>query len=223
MNDIAYYIFHGAQDWILRHRRMVAIFVILLVISISAYSAWIFISRQGKVPVEVATFPHTATISVEGIGDINRGTHYLLPGSYKYTVSADGYKPVSDTLTVTDRNPSNIYRVLVKDQVGKKTFTREETVQIQEIEGKSGEASRQFTENFENNYPIVKLLPIKDPYYSIGYLSNGKGGDFYLTVYTESPRYRSNALKRIQGLGINIYDYKIVFQDYKNPLTEAKQ
>ncbi|MBH1980029.1 PEGA domain-containing protein [Candidatus Saccharibacteria bacterium] len=223
MNDIAYYFFRNIQDWILRHRRIVIVFTILVVILISAYSAWTFISRQGKVPVEIATFPHNAKISVEGAGDLARGVHYLPPGNYKYQVSADGYKSVEDTLTVTDKNPSNIYRVLVKDQVGKKTFTREETVQIQEIEGKSGEASREFTENFENNYPIVKLLPIKDPYYSIGYLSDGKGGGFYLTVYTESPRYRSNALKRIQGLGVNLYDYKIVFQDYKNPLTEAKQ
>jgi hypothetical protein len=223
MEDILYYATINTKEWIVRHRKIVLFLFLLIIIIIGSYMTWTYFSRLGKIAVEVDVFPDTAKVQVDGVGDLNRGTHYLNPGKYHTTVSGEGYKTIEMTVEVTNENPSNIYSVLPKDVVEIPTYTTEEKQKMQRVEGKSGAASLEFTQNFEQKYPIVKLLPIKDAYYQIGYLSDGKGGNFYLTVYTESPRYRSNALKRIDSLGVDLSDYKVVFQDFTNPLTGEKQ
>lgn len=69
----------------------------------------------------------------------------------------------------------------------------------------------------ESNFPIVKYLPYKDPYYLIGYRSTNSK-DLRLVIYTSSPRYRYAALQQLAVLGYNQTDYDIEFVDYTNPL-----
>ena len=70
--------------------------------------------------------------------------------------------------------------------------------------------------------PAITKLPCTDPYFNIGYISKD-GSDFTITVRTESPRYRENAIKKLISLGIDPSRYKITFINYQSPLKEAQQ
>lgn len=177
-------------------------------------------SRRGKYEVPVDVVPKNADISIEGMGKVERGFVYLTEGTYKIHFSKDGYEnEVKEVVVKKDLYP-RAYSVLKPISEEAKNEYNASLNDRLAIEGRASEQSRSFTETYENKYPAAKLLPYKDPYYQIGYLSTD-GTDFYITVYTESPRYRHSALKKIRSLGIDPTNYKIVFMDYKSPLKEA--
>lgn len=84
---------------------------------------------------------------------------------------------------------------------------------------KAGENIGYKYEDLKNNYPIIKDLPFRDPYYTISYRST-KADELKLVIYTPSPRYRYIALDQISALGYEKSDYEIQFVDFKNPLAE---
>lgn len=69
------------------------------------------------------------------------------------------------------------------------------------------------------NFPNVKNLPFKDPYYTISYRSlNSK--DLRIVILTSSPRYRYVALNQLRSLGFKPEDYIVEFADFVNPLEK---
>jgi energy-coupling factor transporter ATP-binding protein EcfA2 len=76
------------------------------------------------------------------------------------------------------------------------------------------EAGKKFTEK----YPVVAKLPIKDPYYSVGYYK--KDDRPIIVIRTESPQYRYKATLRLVSMGIKLSDYQIEYADYKSHLGE---
>ena len=206
--------------WLESHKKLLIRAAVVAVVIFIGFSIFTYIDRRGKTGVDVDVFPSNAKVDIKNHGVVGRGTTYLKPGTYQYTISSEGYEPRDGTLFVGTAAPANIYGSLI-DKDG--NYTEAEQRQIRKIEGKGGDASRRYTDTFRERYPITDYLPIKDAYYQIGYLVNEKGEDFHLTVYTESPLYRNLALKRIRSIGENPSNYKIVFKDYKNPITGENQ
>jgi hypothetical protein len=206
--------------WIESHKKLLVRLAIAALLLLIAWSIYSWIDRRGKVGVDVDVFPSNARVEIKNHGSVGRGVTYLAPGTYEYTISSDGYQLRSGTVYVGGKTPTHIYASLI-DEDG--DYTEGEQRRIRQIEAKGGKASYQYTQNFRERYPIINYLPVKDAYYQIGYLVNDKGEDFHLTVYTESPLYRNLAIKRIRSLGENPSNYKIVFKDYKNPITGGNQ
>lgn len=178
--------------------------------------------REGKIPVNISTVPKNATIEIDSVGKVSSdNTVYLKQGKYKAVISKEGYESRSETIDVKSDLYPAVYVQLNPQTNDAKNEREKDKGLMLELQKKQGLKSAQFTETFEKKYPIVKALPIRDPYYRIGYLSDD-GTNMYITVYTESPRYRYNAIKRIESLGYSISDYKIKFIDYESPLKEVQ-
>ena len=174
---------------------------------------------QGEYPVLVSVLPKNAQINISGL-DIkmaNNQVNYLDEGQYTASVTADNFQPEEISFTVKkDLRPKVITAL---SAIGDAEMNYKER-DLLELERKSGAASKEYTDLYEKKYPVKKLLPFIDPYYRIGY-SSTDGTDFFITVHTESPRYRERALQKIISMGINPSQYKIVFRDYNFPLQEA--
>lgn len=208
-----------------KKRRFIVICIVVL-LGITAYAIWNKVStdeyREGKVAVSISTVPKNATIEIDSIGKVSsESTVYLDQGKYKAVVSKEGYESRTETIDVRQDLYPAVYVQLNPESSAAKNEREKDKELMLELQKKQGLKSAQFTETFEKKYPIVKSLPIKDPYYRIGYLSDD-GTNMYITVYTESPRYRYNAVKRIESLGYRVSDYKIKFIDYESPLKEAQ-
>lgn len=203
-------------EWIRTHRKQTALLVLCGLVLVVTYNGYLYIDRRGKTAVYIDVFPSNAEIAIKGAKTVKEGTAYLPPGTYSYTISREGYVSRTATLYVESDKPASIYASLAKE---KGEYTSREQREIQRIEQKGGRESYANTQRFKAQYPITNYLPIKDAYYSIGYLVDEKGDNFHITVYTESPRYRAEALKRIRSIGEDPSDYRIEFKDFKNPLT----
>lgn len=207
---------YDAIDWIRTHAKLCLMMLVCLLVAFGVYSVITQISRQGKVAVKIDVFPSDATVDIDKYGESGNGTIYLEPGTYSYKISGEGYTSRKSTLHAREDQGGYIYTVLAKEEG---EYKSRDIKKIERIEAKAGAESRKYTEQFKRDHPITDYLPIKDAYYSIGYLVDDGGDNFRITVYTESPRYRNIALKRIRSIGEDPSKYRIDFMDYKNPLT----
>ena len=90
--------------------------------------------------------------------------------------------------------------------------------QYNKVESIAGQQIREAGKSFTEKYPVVTKLPIKDPYYSIGYYK--KDDRPIIVIRTESPQYRYKATLRLVSMGIKLSDYQIEYADYKSHLGE---
>ncbi len=178
------------------------------------------IQQPGQHPVVVSVLPKYAQIKISGSEDylVNNQVNYLDEGEYTVSITADNFAPEEMSFTVKQDLRPKVITALSAIGDAEITYSEEDML---ELERASGAASQEYTEIYERKYPAKKLLPYRDPYYRIGY-SSTDGTDFYITVHTESPRYRELALQKIISMGISPTKYKIVFRDYEFPLQEAQ-
>lgn len=197
--------------------RRIILCIILVTVAVSWYAIYISILRSGKARVEITTFPSNTSVQIGNLGTFKSGVVYIPHGEYRYKALADGYTPRTGILNTRVPGKGNIQIILANSDSARK-YTAREDEEIMKIQGKAGKESVAWTKNYQDTHPIIKNLPIKDPYYRIGYLSDANGENFRVTVYTESPRYRYYATQRIRSLGYSLSDYRIDFIDYKSPL-----
>ena len=199
----------------------VALVVIIIIATLSAAikTANTPVQLPGQHPVVVSVLPKSADITISGSDTklTNGHINYLEPGEYTVKVEAKDHASEEVSFTVKEGLRPKVITALPVVGDGQAGYTDRDLL---EIERASGQASREYADLYEKKYPAKKMLPYKDPYYQIGY-SSTDGVDFFITVHTESPRYREQALKKILSMGISPSRYKIVFKDYEFPLQEA--
>lgn len=177
------------------------------------------IQKPGQHPVIVSVLPKNAKIKISGSESylINNQINYLDSGEYTVNITADNYSPEEISIKVKKDLRPKVITALPAIGDAELNYNERDILKQEQI---SGAASREYTDLYEKKYPAKKLLPHTDPYFRIGY-SSTDGTDFFVTVHTESPRYREMALRKIISMGINPTQYKIVFRDYEFPIQEA--
>ena len=199
-------------------KRIILAIALFLIISIT----WVvvtFVGRIGKLPVVVAVVPSNATVTIDN-QRYGNGTQWLKPGTYKVTVSKDGFATSNESTVVTDKKSQNVVAVSLKAESdeAKKWATEHQKEYSSNEQYGAIEASTD-GKYFADTHPITTKLPFNDPYFTIGYTVD-EDNSVTLTVATPSPRYRFYAVEKIRQLGFDPTDFKIVFKDFHNPLEQ---
>lgn len=205
-----------------KYRRSILIGVIVLVvacISIAIYFNHLSAQqRRGKLPVPVEVVPRDAKVTVATGEELpSRGEAYLKPGEYKVTVAREGFESQTRTLRVSADAVPYIYIGLVGKSKESADWQKAHQTEYQRLELLTVEKNREYNTLFKSTNPIVNVLPIKDPYYSIDY-RNHDDKSVELIVWGTSPAKRRAALEFLRTKGYEPTDYRIQYDGYTNPL-----
>ena len=199
------------------------IFAIIAIVGALIYQIYTAIDRSGKIPVEVAAAPNDAKITFKDKKTkveytAKNGTNYLPPGDYSITAAKDGFRS-SQTEVNANSKPQHIIIIELMPQSDQaRQWQKKHMDQYNKVEGIAGQQIREAGKKFTEKYPVVAKLPIKDPYYSVGYYK--KDDRPIIVIRTESPQYRYKATLRLVSMGIKLSDYQIEYADYKSHLGE---
>lgn len=199
------------------------IFVIIAIIGTIIYQAYTTIDRSGKIPVEIAAAPNDAKITFKdkktgAEHKANNGTNYLPPGDYSITAAKDGFRSSQTEVKATTKPRYTVIIELMPQSEQAREWQKKHMDQYNKVEAIAGQQVREAGKSFTEKYPVVAKLPIKDPYYSIGYYK--KDDRPIIVIRTESPQYRYKATLRLVSMGIKLSDYQIEYADYKSHLGE---
>lgn len=172
--------------------------------------------RKGKIAVPIHVVPHDASIEIDG-QKYTPGTQYLAPGDYTARIIKDGFHTTTQQLRVNDYSHPVLYAGLAPASEEAKQWQRRNNHQYAKLERLSFEQSQKYGQEFQKRWPIVQSLPIKDPYFTIGY-KNINDRDIILTIKGTSPRYRELAIDELRKKGFEPTDYRIEFIGFNNPL-----
>ena len=194
-------------------RTILAIVSILFI----AVIIWVLvsqISRLGKVEVTISALPKNSEIFIDDQKTGDR-TIYLEPGEYIFSAKAEGYQ--EDKITVNVDEDSG--QVILLPQPTNETLSAlENNPQLQaEREALGGRQASLIGAQQIDRFPLLESLPRTDILgpYTIDYSLEDPS---ILLISDSSPKGRVNALKWIQSID-DISKYKIIYQDYGNPLV----
>lgn len=176
--------------------------------------------RAGKLPVSVAVVPSDATVTLSDGTELNtKGDSYIKPGHYTATVKKNGFNSYSQDLIVSKDTVPYIYVGLEARSKQAKAWQQSNTRQYEKLQLLAIEKNRTYNAKFKTANPIVRVLPIKDPYYSVDYRSPD-GASIELIIWGTSPRQRQAALDMIRTKGFDPTDYAISYENFTNPLED---
>lgn len=199
------------------------IFAIIAIVGALIYQIYTAIDRSGKIPVEVAAAPNDAKITFKDKKTkveyaARNGTNYLPPGDYSITAAKDGFRSSQTEVNATTKPQHTVIIELMPQSDQARQWQKKHMDQYNKVEGIAGQQIREAGKKFTEKYPVVAKLPIKDPYYSVGYYK--KDDRPIIVIRTESPQYRYKATLRLVSMGIKLSDYQIEYADYKSHLGE---
>lgn len=199
------------------------IFAIIVIVGALIYQIYTAIDRSDKVPVEVAAAPNDAKITFKDKKTgteltAKNGTNYLPPGDYSITATKDGFRSSQTEVNATSKPRYTVIIELMPQSDQARQWQKKHMDQYNKVESIAGQQIREAGKKFTEKYPVVTKLPIKDPYYSIGYYK--KDDRPIIVIRTESPQYRYKATLRLVSMGIKLSDYQIEYADYKSHLGE---
>lgn len=201
-----------------RHIIVTVITCVVLLVAITLYIQWRnSVYRAGKIAVPVEVVPRDATVKVNGTDMTSRGTVWIKPGEYTATAVRDGFKTQARPLRVSKDAVPYIYIALEGETDEAKQWQSSHGSDYQRLELLTAEKSRDYTVRFVSNNPIVNILPIKDPYYSIDY-RNYDDKSIELIIYGTSPRYRKAAVDFLRKKGYEPTDFRVTYEGFVNPL-----
>lgn len=194
----------------------------LLIVSLIGFIVFASVQQQlenqrGKIAVDVLTAPQDAQVSLENGETIQQGTAYIKPGKHTVTVSKEGFKSYTLELNAVPENYPTIYVGLIPDNAETRKWREKNQAIYNELELRTRERSKKFAVEFNKNNPIIKDLPVKDPYFTISY-KNVDDKNIALIISGTSPRYRQYAIEKIYQMGYDPTDYKIEIKKFENPL-----
>ncbi len=195
-------------------------FIVLLVaiISFVIYTQWRnSIERAGKIAVPVEVAPRDASVKLGDDSITSRGTAWITPGEYEVVVTREGFKSQTRTIRVSEDAEPYIYIALAGNTDKAKKWQESHQSEYKRLELLTIQKSREYNTRFKSNNPIVNILPIKDPYYSIDYRNNNDK-NIELIIYGTSPQYRQVAVDFLRKQGYDPIDYKVTYEGFKNPL-----
>lgn len=206
-------------DSLQRHKKRVLFGIVLFLIVTITWTIVMFVGRTGKLPVVVAVVPSDATVIIDN-QHYGTGTQWLKPGTYKISVSKDGFRSSNESTTITDKKSQNVIAVSLKAESDKaKEWAAKHQKDYSSNEQYGAIEASTDGKYFADTHPITTKLPFNDPYFTVGY-TVGDNDSVTLTVSTPSPRYRFYAVEKIRQLGFDPTDYTIVFKDFHNPLEQ---
>jgi hypothetical protein len=209
-------------DFIQQHKQRVKVIALAVVTLIIFWGIITYVGRVDKTPVVIRSVPSDAKIIFRGQNESN-GTSWLKEGSYKVTVSKDGFATLTKTILVSDKKSQNVVALSLTPQSDEaKKWAAEHSKDYQNNETYGAIEADANGSYFSSLYPITAKLPFNDPYFQIGYITN-EDLSISLTITTPSPRYRFYAVEKIRNLGYDPTDFKIIFKDFHNPLGVAQK
>ena len=199
------------------------IFAIIAIVGALIYQIYTAIDRSGKIPVEVAAAPNDAKITFRDKKTkveyaARNGTNYLPPGDYSIMATKDGFRSSQTEVNATTKPRYTVIIELMPQSDQARQWQKKHMDQYNKVESIAGQQIREAGKKFTEKYPVVAKLPIKDPYYSVGYYK--KDDRPIIVIRTESPQYRYKATLRLVSMGIKLSDYQIEYADYKSHLGE---
>ncbi len=205
----------------IRSHRVAFAFIVVLLIGLLGYGAYIAISRAGKEPVKVYLVPSDATLTANG-ERLGPGTVYLAPGKYDVKGSKEGFREFSTQVTIGKPNQSEIDIALQPVSEEAKKWAAQHQDLYLAYEGRAGGRANQEGEEFSKKNPITSKLPVNNFLYSIGYRSDTSdpSGDSIIIEIDALSGYRRAAIERIRQLGYDPTDFTIKFTNYENPFDE---
>lgn len=91
-------------------------------------------------------------------------------------------------------------------------------------ERQSQEAVQALKRRKESSTPLIYMLPVKNPFWSISYSIDEAEKVTTLTIFSRSPHYRYQAFKFLVNKDPEVtLKYKIRFAYYQNPIEEASE
>lgn len=203
-------------------KRIIAwsLFAVALV-SIISFATWQeqLEQRRGKVEVVVKTVPKDSSIIING-KKYSGSSLYIEPGKYNITISKDGFLSHSQELIVNEVDNPKVYVGLSPDSEEARRWQARHRSDYTDLENQSFEYAQEYGENFQRRWPITKILPIKDPYFTVSYRVD-ENSEITITIKGTSPRYREFAIEEIRKNGFEPTDYRFEFIGFSNPLEKG--
>lgn len=205
-----------------KYRRAILIGVVLIVLmSVGAtiwYNLYLGEQRRGKLAVPVQVVPSDARVTLS-TGQLlpSSGTAYIAPGTYRVTVDKQGFARQTRDLRVSTSALGYVYIGLVGTTKETTQWQAQHQAEYQRLETLAVARNRDYNSLFVSTNPIVGVLPIKDPYYSVDY-RNRDDASIELLVWGTSPHARQAALDMLRRKGYEPTDYRISYDGFTNPL-----
>ena len=218
---------HALYSFIYRHRRACliggAVLGGVIIAAVILYNILQNIGPAGTYPLNIAVVPGNATVHISaGPGKGNRlpshGTAHLTPGEYTVQVERPGYSTYQQQVIIASSSPRTLYVGLAPQSPSARQEAQRNQRQYHQLERLSADAAKEFNAAYARQYPAAAKLPIKDPYYTIGYRYSASHG-MVITIEGTSARYRAAAVQALYRAGINPSDYVVEFTNYTNPLA----
>lgn len=200
--------------------RAIGLVFILLVVSAIGYGIYLQTTRAGKIAVTVMTTPRDAQVHIDG-REVALGTIYLEPDrTYTVTFHKEGFQDATLQKHISSSDNSILQNLVpVSDEATK--WAEENPEDYRKVEEEGGRSANQKGLTFREKNPIVESLPYENFIYSIGYYadtSDPSGNSIIISI--DAPEgTRNAAVQQITDLGYDPTDYKIEFNDYRNPFA----
>lgn len=201
----------------------IASIALLIVIFSIGINIWLADRREGLIPVEVLTAPSDSRITLDTGEVIGNGIVYIKPGKYTAKIEKEGFYSYERDFQVsnTKDEKSTLYASLGAKSDEAKNWARWNQSAYGELERKTREIGVAYTKKLRDSHPIINDLPLKDPYFTVGYKASEKYG-ITITLKGTSPRYRQSAIQAIEAKGYNLGEYVVEYEGFDNPLEEGK-
>ena len=207
-------------------RRITSIIFVILTVVCSGvvYNIYLSFERASKTAVTLVTAPTDATVAFTNTATkkVTKGSHgtvYIEPGIYDISVERKGFNSYKKTQDISKNN--TVIAELSPQTKEAVEWVKRHQDQYNKLEAFAGKKSLEYNKSVTDKYPLIGVLPLKDPYYSIGHYKK-ENGEPVVVITTESPQYRYIATRRIVSMGYKLSDYRIEYKDFQNPLKEKK-
>ena len=207
-------------------RRITSIIFVILTVVCSGvvYNIYLSFERASKTAVTLVTAPTDATVAFTNTATkkVTKGSHgtvYIEPGIYDILVEKKGFNSYKKTQDISKNN--TVIAELSPQTKEAVNWVKKHRDQYDKLEAFAGKKSLEYNKSVTDKYPLIGVLPLKDPYYSIGHYKKDSG-EPVVVITTESPQYRYAATRRITSMGYKLSDYRIEYKDFQDPLKEKK-
>lgn len=195
---------------------VVGLFVILVLVMVLSAT-----SKSGKVKMDFLLAPSKANVTVNG--KIVGKTVYEKPGTYKVSVSRDGYNTYNTEVTLDKNEPEKTVAIgLVPRTLEAQREISKFEADYKRVQVQSSKKVNQAGQAQQDKYPIMASLPYRSSIYNIEYGKTDKQ-EFVIQVFAKTPATRQIALAKIRDWGYDPSNYTIQFVDLKNPFDTELQ
>lgn len=179
------------------------------------------IKNQGKVSVKLLSVPADAQIKINDV-NFSVGDIYLVPGSYRVEASKAGFDDYSYTANIANKDGQSILVLLYPNTPDTEKWATDNRKLYTDLEDVAGEQASDLGSEFQKKNPIVADLPYSNYLFTIGYRTDPSdlSGDSIIIDIVASPSRREEAVQQIRNMGYDPVNYKISFNNYRNPFIK---